>query len=301
MNTEPAARIPVRLLVRQGRRPDERVLPQRSLHVRALRHSGAVLQRRGVARRLPYGERRAAVHRLRSDDADRPLHSGRRRRGCRSRSPASSSTRQSPIPTDSVNSKPGRRMLKVVSRSTLAWRHGAGAARRIAARRSRAARRRFVFRWCSSPGSRRPAAISTPTTSSRTRPRTCRSRASSTKVGVRGGVYIGVGPDQNFSYIALIRPSCRVHARHSPRQHARASAVQIAVRDVAQSTRVPAAAVRESRSRRTSNRGQDDRRARFSRTFADARPIRNGRRPRAGEQREDRPFRCPARRRTTAR
>jgi hypothetical protein len=27
-----------------------------------------------------------------------------------------------------------------------------------------------------------------------------------TKVGVRGGVYIGVGPDQNFSYIALIRP-----------------------------------------------------------------------------------------------
>ena len=28
-----------------------------------------------------------------------------------------------------------------------------------------------------------------------------------TKVGVHGGVYIGVGPDQNFSYIALIRPS----------------------------------------------------------------------------------------------
>lgn len=27
------------------------------------------------------------------------------------------------------------------------------------------------------------------------------------KVGVRGGVYIGVGPDQNFSYVALIRPS----------------------------------------------------------------------------------------------
>jgi hypothetical protein len=26
------------------------------------------------------------------------------------------------------------------------------------------------------------------------------------KVGVHGGVYIGVGPDQNFSYIALIRP-----------------------------------------------------------------------------------------------
>lgn len=27
------------------------------------------------------------------------------------------------------------------------------------------------------------------------------------KVGVHGGMYIGVGPDQNFSYIALIRPS----------------------------------------------------------------------------------------------
>ena len=27
------------------------------------------------------------------------------------------------------------------------------------------------------------------------------------KVGVHGGIYMGVGPDQNFSYIALIRPS----------------------------------------------------------------------------------------------
>lgn len=27
------------------------------------------------------------------------------------------------------------------------------------------------------------------------------------KVGARGGVYIGVGPDQNFSYIALVRPT----------------------------------------------------------------------------------------------
>lgn len=27
------------------------------------------------------------------------------------------------------------------------------------------------------------------------------------KVGTRGGVYIGVGPDQNFSYVALIRPA----------------------------------------------------------------------------------------------
>jgi hypothetical protein len=27
------------------------------------------------------------------------------------------------------------------------------------------------------------------------------------KVGVRGGLYLGVGPDQNFSYVALVRPS----------------------------------------------------------------------------------------------
>ncbi len=27
-----------------------------------------------------------------------------------------------------------------------------------------------------------------------------------TKTGVHGGVYLGVGPDQNFSYIALIKP-----------------------------------------------------------------------------------------------
>ena len=27
------------------------------------------------------------------------------------------------------------------------------------------------------------------------------------KVGTHGGVYVGVGPDQNFSYVALIRPS----------------------------------------------------------------------------------------------
>jgi hypothetical protein len=27
------------------------------------------------------------------------------------------------------------------------------------------------------------------------------------RLGVRGGVYIGVGPDQNFSYIAAVRPS----------------------------------------------------------------------------------------------
>src|SRR5215208_5258087 len=32
-------------------------------------------------------------------------------------------------------------------------------------------------------------------------------RSQLTKQGVRGGVYVGVGPDQNFSYIAFIRPA----------------------------------------------------------------------------------------------
>src|SRR3954465_11541011 len=30
------------------------------------------------------------------------------------------------------------------------------------------------------------------------------------RVGVSGGVYVGVGPDQNFSYIAAIRPHAAV-------------------------------------------------------------------------------------------
>src|SRR4051812_39847479 len=30
------------------------------------------------------------------------------------------------------------------------------------------------------------------------------------RVGVSGGVYLGVGPDQNFSYIAAVRPHAAV-------------------------------------------------------------------------------------------
>jgi hypothetical protein len=33
-----------------------------------------------------------------------------------------------------------------------------------------------------------------------------------------GGVYIGVGPEQNFTYMAATRPVAGVHRRHSPRQ-----------------------------------------------------------------------------------
>ena len=50
------------------------------------------------------------------------------------------------------------------------------------------------------------------------------------KRGVRGGAYIGVGPDQNFSYISEVRPVGRVHHRRAARQHAAAPALQGAVR-----------------------------------------------------------------------
>jgi hypothetical protein len=36
----------------------------------------------------------------------------------------------------------------------------------------------------------------------------------------KGGVYIGVGPDQNFTYIARVRPALRVHRGHPAAEHA---------------------------------------------------------------------------------
>ena len=38
------------------------------------------------------------------------------------------------------------------------------------------------------------------------------------ELGVSGGAYIGVGPDQNFSYIAAIRPSIAFNRRYPPGQ-----------------------------------------------------------------------------------
>ena len=41
-----------------------------------------------------------------------------------------------------------------------------------------------------------------------------------------GGVYLGVGPEQNFTYIVGHAPQARVHHRHPPRQPGRAAALQ---------------------------------------------------------------------------
>ena len=49
-----------------------------------------------------------------------------------------------------------------------------------------------------------------PTTSRPTRPGTPRSRRSLAKSGPHGGAYLGVGPEQNFNYIAAIRPAITV-------------------------------------------------------------------------------------------
>ena len=35
------------------------------------------------------------------------------------------------------------------------------------------------------------------------------------------GVYLGVGPDQNFTYITALAPADGVHHRHPPAEHAR--------------------------------------------------------------------------------
>ena len=41
-----------------------------------------------------------------------------------------------------------------------------------------------------------------------------------TKIVKPGGVYLGVGPDQNFTYIAALEPQHRLHHRHPARQPA---------------------------------------------------------------------------------
>ena len=61
------------------------------------------------------------------------------------------------------------------------------------------------------------------------------------RLGVKGGAYIGVGPDQNYTYIARIAAAHRLPRRHPARQHAAAPAVQGAVRARVESRRVPGA------------------------------------------------------------
>ncbi len=74
--TEPTA-VPLRLSVRRERASAAVLLPERPLRVRALRHSDHVLLDRRPPR-LPRGDRRAAVHRLRPADARRDARARRR-------------------------------------------------------------------------------------------------------------------------------------------------------------------------------------------------------------------------------
>ena len=37
------------------------------------------------------------------------------------------------------------------------------------------------------------------------------------RLALRGGAYVGVGPDQNFSYMARVRPGRGLHHRHPAR------------------------------------------------------------------------------------
>ena len=73
--------------------------------------------------------------------------------------------------------------------------------------------------------------------------RRSRARALPAQAG-GGGVYLGVGPDQNFSYIAHLRPAHRHPRRHPARQPAAAPAVQGAVSEGRDARRVPRAADR---------------------------------------------------------
>ena len=61
-----------------------------------------------------------------------------------------------------------------------------------------------------------------------------------------GGVYLGVGPEQNFTYIAAHQTEDRLHHRHPARQSVDAPDVQGALRAVGQSRRVHVAAVQQA-------------------------------------------------------
>ena len=77
VNTSRQVRLHLRLRHGCQRAPDEHLLPQRSLRVRALRHPDHLLHHRR-AFRLPPGDRRAAVHRLRAHGAGGPTGGGDR-------------------------------------------------------------------------------------------------------------------------------------------------------------------------------------------------------------------------------
>ncbi len=87
------------------------------------------------------------------------------------------------------------------------------------------------------------AAIFAPTTSSRTRRRYQWVIPELLRTTKPGGVYLGVGPDQNFTYIVALQAEDRVHLRHPSAEHADAPDVQGADRAVDRSRRFPVAAV----------------------------------------------------------
>ena len=64
-----------------------------------------------------------------------------------------------------------------------------------------------------------------------------------------GRVYMGVGPEQNFTYIAATKPAMVVHRRHPARQSRSAADVQGALRAVGGSRRVRVAPLREEAAR----------------------------------------------------
>jgi hypothetical protein len=159
------------------------------------------------------------------------------------------------------NSKPGRRILKVVFRTTLAW---LGASVLLAhsptvARAQRTVDSSFagVIARLSEGGGYFDSdnIISNEASYSDCQP--------AHEGGVRGGVYIGVGPDQNFSYIALIRPRVAFMLdvrRDNMLEHLLFKSIFV----VAQPVRVLCCACLARRSRRTSTRGQGDPRPKFS-------------------------------------
>ncbi len=68
-------------------------------------------------------------------------------------------------------------------------------------------------------------------------------------------VYLGVGPEQNFTYISALKPTDGVHHRHPPRQPAAAPDVQGALRIVVGPRRFHLQAVLEKASGRTGFQG----------------------------------------------
>ena len=64
-----------------------------------------------------------------------------------------------------------------------------------------------------------------------------------TRTAKSGRVYLGVGPEQNFTYIAARQAGHGVHRRHPARQSAAASDVQGDLRDVGGSCRVRVASL----------------------------------------------------------